>query len=373
LNETRAARYQRFRRRARAAGLACAVGTLALVALTPAGHWLAAASASLAAALAPSLAAPFALVLFLLVLVALWEAATLPAALFLALRIERAYGTRAATAEDVLGAQTQAAALVLPGALLAAAIVQVSAAIAGQWWWLPAAVALALVMAAALRLAPDVAVRVAALRPLNRPELVQKLDALAARARVQVTEISEWVVAETEKTAALVTGVGRHRRVLLTSDIARRWSDEEVMVVVAHELAHHVYHDLWRALGLHVVVLSAALWIADAAVRITGPWLNLAGPSDLAALPLMSLVTLVVWLASAPVRFGQSRRHERRADVFALAMTNGAEAFGAAIRRLGARHLAEERPSRLTRWFSHRHPSVAERLALADAFRRLRP
>jgi Zn-dependent protease with chaperone function len=297
--------------------------------------------------------------------------ATLPAALFLALRVERAYGTRAATPEDVLGAQTQAAALVLPAALTAAAIVQLSAA-AGPWWWLPAAVALALVMAAALRLAPDVAVRVAALRPLDRPELVRKLDTLAARAHVHVTEISEWVVAETEKTSALVTGVGRHRRVLLTSDIARRWSDEEVMVVVAHELAHHVYHDLWRALGLHVVVLSAALWVADAMVRLAGPRLGVAGPSDMAALPLMSLVALIVWLTSAPLRFGQSRRHERRADVFALAMTNGAEAFGAAIRRLGARHLAEERPSRLTRWFSHRHPSVAERLALADAFRRLR-
>jgi STE24 endopeptidase len=80
-----------------------------------------------------------------------------------------------------------------------------------------------------------------------------------------------------------------------------------------------------------------------------------------------------VWLLFAPVRFAQARRQERRADVFALAMTDGAEAFSSAIRRLGARHLAEERPSRVTRWLSHRHPTVAERLALADAYRRLRP
>ena len=115
------------------------------------------------------------------------------------------------------------------------------------------------------------------------------------------------------------------------------------------------------------------LLAADAGVRLAGATLGLSGAGDLAALPLMALVAMIVWMISAPLRYAHSRRQERRADVFALAMTNGAEAFGTAIRRLGARHLAEERPSRLTRWLSHRHPSVAERLALAEAYRRVRP
>jgi hypothetical protein len=34
--------------------------------------------------------------------------------------------------------------------------------------------------------------------------------------------------------------------------------------------------------------------------------------------------------------------------------------------------LAEERPSVLTRWLYHSHPSVSERLALADAYRRVK-
>jgi hypothetical protein len=39
------------------------------------------------------------------------------------------------------------------------------------------------------------------------------------------------------------------------------------------------------------------------------------------------------------------------------------------VRRLGAKHLAEERPSTLTRWLYHRHPPVADRLALAERYR----
>jgi hypothetical protein len=51
-------------------------------------------------------------------------------------------------------------------------------------------------------------------------------------------------------------------------------------------------------------------------------------------------------------------------------LTGEAGSFGAAIRRLSARYLAEERPSRFVRWFFYRHPPVAERLALAEAFSR---
>jgi Zn-dependent protease with chaperone function len=154
--------------------------------------------------------------------------------------------------------------------------------------------------------------------------------------------------------------------VLLCSDIARRWSDDEIVVVVAHELAHHVYHDLWRTFGVHVAVLWGSLFAAELIVaRVT-----VGGAGDLAALPLVALVTCGIWVLATPLRHAQSRRHERRADRFALAMTGGVDAFGSAVTRLSARHLAEERPSVLTKWLYHSHPSVDERLALAESFRR---
>ena len=70
-----------------------------------------------------------------------------------------------------------------------------------------------------------------------------------------------------------------------------------------------------------------------------------------------------------PLRHAHSRILVRRADEFALALTGGADAFTSAIRRLGARHLSEDRPSFLTRWLFHRHPTPEQRLALAAAYR----
>jgi STE24 endopeptidase len=70
----------------------------------------------------------------------------------------------------------------------------------------------------------------------------------------------------------------------------------------------------------------------------------------------------VMWWVLRPVRLAQSRAHERVADRFAIRLTGDPEAFRTAVRRLAARHLAEERPSTLTRWFFHGHPTPDERI-----------
>ena len=193
------------------------------------------------------------------------------------------------------------------------------------------------------------------------------------RAGVPILGLYEWRTGESTRATALVTGFGQTRRAVLALDAVRDWTDDEIEVVLAHELAHHKHYDLWRSLVLDALVLTMALWVADGAVQSSAAVLGLAGPSDLAALPLLALVVCGVWIGVTPIRHAQSRRHERRADRFALTLTGGVDAFSTAVRRLGARHLHEERPSALTRWLYHRHPSVEERLALARSFRQKAP
>jgi len=78
-------------------------------------------------------------------------------------------------------------------------------------------------------------------------------------------------------------------------------------------------------------------------------------------------MTAVAWLA-APIQNAVSRAHERRADRAALELTNNAEAFVGAMRRLGARNLAEESPALLARLFFHTHPLIGERIARARSW-----
>jgi Zn-dependent protease with chaperone function len=163
----------------------------------------------------------------------------------------------------------------------------------------------------------------------------------------------------------VVTGIGGVVKVLLSTEMVRDWAEDEIAVVVAHELSHHAHHDLARKVGVDAALWCVTLGVADRIVTAWGPALRVYAVTDLAALPLLTLAAGALWGVLRPIRLAQSRAHERRADQFALKLTGNSEAFARALRRLGDAHFVEERPSRLTRWFFHRHPTVEERLAVS--------
>jgi len=126
--------------------------------------------------------------------------------------------------------------------------------------------------------------------------------------------------------------------------------------ILAHELAHHVHHDLWSGLALETATMAAALFAAARVVE---------RPGDLAALPLLALVFGAASVVLTPLANAWSRHNERRADRFALDLTGLATPFISAMRRLATQNLADERPSPLTYWFFHSHPTIEERIAQA--------
>ncbi len=365
MNESRAARHQRIRRRAQAAGVLSGGSLLAVLVFTPAGRGLAGWAASIAGVLPKPLAPAGALVVFISMLVGAWEIATLPAVLFTG--PDRA--GRGATGDPASARAVVVGGLVaLCAALLVGAGIQVAAWLAGDWWWLAGGALVAAVLVVVMHTTPGVLARLSGARPVTRPALVERLGALARRIHVPIESIDELPDGAAATSTALVAGGGSARRVFIASELVQDWSDEEVAIVVAHELAHHAHHDLWITLALDAVLLAAGFWTADALARSLAGRLGLPAIGDLSALPFVALVVAGVWVVTAPLRNFVSRSQERRADDFALRITGSADAFRTALRRLALRHLAEERPSRMTQWLYHRHPSVAERLATADAF-----
>lgn len=372
MNEAKATRYQRLRRRVTVAGAVSGGLMLATLVFTPLASVPLAVARRVESAVWLPAASLFAAAAFVSVTVALWELAMLPVVVYSTLRVDSTYGSRRAGVHEVLAAQTRATAVVLSCALAWTLVVLLTAHAFGSFWWLISGVVFGLFMACALHGGPFLLGALAEVRPLSRPSLVARVSELASRARVPVAGIDEWIVDEGSAVSAMVAGAGRSRRVLVARPLVRDWSDEEVAVVVAHELSHHAHGDLWQSLALDVVSMTVALGCAQLALVTIGAFIDVTSAEHLEALPLLSLVATAAWLALAPFRHALSRRHERRADVFALALTNGAEAFQTAVKRLGARHLAEEHPSPVTRWLFSHHPSVSERLALAEAYRRVR-
>jgi STE24 endopeptidase len=369
MNESKATRFQRGRRRGRIVGVVLSGGLLLALAAAPAATGLAGWAARAGQGWPRPLGSAIALGVYALGVAFSWRVIWWPSAWYASPRPDGTPRGRGEIVRGALAEHVQELAVVSMIAFAGGAAVQVAAALAGPWWWAVAGALVASAFLAAMHVGPGLIARASGARPVERPALVERLGALARQVRVPIESVDELPASATVTSTALVAGAGGARRVFIAHELMRDWSDDEIAVVVAHEFAHHAHHDLWRTLGVDVGAWSVGLWAAAGALKMTGAAAD-GVPADLPALPAVALVAGAVWLVTAPVRHALSRRQERQADVFALQLTKRADAFQTAIRRLTAQHLAEERPSRLTRWFFHRHPTPQERLQLAETFSR---
>jgi STE24 endopeptidase len=234
--------------------------------------------------------------------------------------------------------------------------------IAGAAWWVLAGALFAAAGALLSQLAPVILMPLFyRFRPLEREGLRERLLVLSRRAGVSVLGVFEWGLGEKSTRAnAALAGAGSTRRILLSDTLLQDYSEDEIEVILAHEMAHHVHYDLWTALALETIIVTVALLIAHLVLPAAGYSLG-----DPAGLPLLLLIAAAVSLALTPLGLAWSRHNERRADRFALGLTGRHEAFVSAMRRLAAQNLAEPDPSPVVRWFFHTHPTIDERIAAA--------
>ena len=298
------------------------------------------------------------------------EIASLPFVFYRAFLLERKYGLSSEPLSTWLRDHVKALGLGLLIAIVAGFAVLTAIRLAGDSWWMLSAGLFFVVAVLLSRVAPVALMPLFyQFRPLERDALRERLLTLSKRAGIPVLGVFEWGLGEkTTRANAALVGAGSTRRILLSDTMLKDYSDDEIEVILAHELAHHVHHDIWTALALETLCVAAALSGAHAAAAILSPRFGLVGPADLAALPLLVLAAGAVSLLLAPLSNAWSRRNEHRADRFALTLTRRSDAFVSAMRRLGAQNLAEERPSTLVLWFFHTHPTLDDRIARARAF-----
>lgn len=362
MNEDRSTRYRRLQRRASLYSAASVAALLSLVLVSGAG---------VAFREAMGGSSWLAMVTFTIVLYALGEVAQAPFAWYKGLALERRYGLTSQSTAAWLADHARAGAIGLALALVLATGVWSLMRLLPGTWWLAAALALVMLLALIARVAPVVLLPLFHdLVPLDRPELVARLEALADRAGVPVLGVFTWRMADkTRKANAALAGLGATRRILVSDTLLAEHSDDEIEVVLAHELAHHVHRDIWTSLAVEGSLVAAACYVADAVLERAAGAFGLAGKTDVAALPLLVLILSAVLVALRPAANALSRAHERRADRYALEATGNAGAFVSAMKRLGGQNLAEERPSRLVEMLFYTHPPMAARIAAAQAFR----
>jgi len=270
----------------------------------------------------------------------------------------------------------------LGGAIQAALMALTAVALVGlmrrlpRWWWLPASGVVAAGAAVVLYLTPVVLDPLFnRFTPLQGPARADVLS-LAERAGVDVGEV--YAVDASRRTTAAnayVAGFGPTKRVVVYDTLLKRFTRDELRLVLAHELAHQHYDDVPHGL-LYVLLVAPFGLLAVALLTATlthREGVARAGPGRLAdarTLPALALSLALVYPAVTTVSNQLSRRVEARADTFALQLTNAPKPFVAFERRITVRNLSEPDPPRLSRWLFGTHPAPIERIGAGAAWAR---
>jgi STE24 endopeptidase len=179
--------------------------------------------------------------------------------------------------------------------------------------------------------------------------------------KVVVEETSEFTTAPN----AYATGLGPSRRIFLWDTLLDgRFDDDQVGVVLAHELAHHSRGHIWKGIAWLALLLLPLL---GGVAWLTGRRGGLYQPK---AVPLALLALVAGSLLLSPLDNAVSREWEAEADWIALETTRDPAAARALFRGFTREALEDPTPPGWAYQALATHPSVAKRIAMATAWER---
>ena len=208
--------------------------------------------------------------------------------------------------------------------------------------------------------------------PLPDTPLRAKILALADRAGITGANVFvEDTSRRTRHVNAYVTGIGPTTRIVINDTALQTLPEDQMLAMIGHEMGHYVEGHLWAGMfGADCRVWArfcgfcpALLPILIRRERQTSGGLN--GPTDLAAIPLLSLLIALFLIIQAPIASGISRYLEHRADAFGLRLTH---LNGAMIRLFigfAERDYSDPDPPAVLQFWFGTHPTLKERIEFA--------
>jgi STE24 endopeptidase len=178
---------------------------------------------------------------------------------------------------------------------------------------------------------------------------------------VHVQDVSDF----TNQANAFSSGFGPSANVVLWDTLLDgRFTPGEVRVVVAHELGHVAHRHIVKGIGWTALLVMPIAWLVTRIARRRG------GIADPGALPLAVLALVVLSFVAAPFENVVSRRYEAEADWSALRATHDPASARALFVDFQQTSLQEPNPPTWDYLWLENHPTIAQRIAMAQAWRK---
>jgi STE24 endopeptidase len=237
-------------------------------------------------------------------------------------------------------------------------------------WWLWTAIILFLLSLLLTRLTPTLLLPIFfKLKPLDDVGLKRRLTKLANRAQAPISNVSTMNLSSKSTTAnAMLAGLGGTRSIILTDTLLQKYNSNEIEVILAHELGHHLHKDIPKLIAVQAAVILLGLYLSNVVLRASLIPFGFSGIADVAAFPLLLLAVAVFSSIITPLTNAYSRHVEASADEAAMELTANPQAFIAAMTKLTNQNLSVANPSRWVELLFYDHPPYTKRVLLANRY-----
>ena len=236
---------------------------------------------------------PLEIALYFLILTAAALIIVLPLRFYSGYVLSHRYGLSTQSFRSWVTDLVKGLALSLPVELAGVLGIYLLLAVAPATWWVWASLAILFFTVLLANLAPVIFLPLFfKLTPLPEGGVRQRALTLAATSGTRVRGIySMNMSAKTTTANAMVIGLGNTRRIVIGDTLLDRYTEDEIAVVVAHELGHQVHRDIPRLIVVQTLTTLCGLAAVNLVLHLVVGHVSLYhGLADPATMPLLGAV-----------------------------------------------------------------------------------
>ncbi|MFB3056184.1 MAG: M48 family metallopeptidase [Ignavibacteriaceae bacterium] len=240
----------------------------------------------------------------------------------------------------------------------------------GEMWWLPFAILMFIVSVVLAQIFPVLILPIFyKLTPLDNEELKNRIKSLAVNAGLKIENLYKFDMSKnTKKANAALTGLGKTKRIILGDTLIDNYSDEEIETVIAHEFGHFNKNHIIKNIIIGTATSFLTLFVIAYLYQNSLGWFGFSSITQVAALPLLALWSMLIGIIQSPLGNILSRKFEFEADEYAVKETGNPEVFINTLEKITDQNLGDKEPHPFVEWFFYSHPSIKNRINAINNF-----
>ena len=241
-------------------------------------------------------------------------------------------------------------------------------------WWLPFAIIMFFISVVLAQIFPVIIFPIFyKITPIENEELKDRIKRLSMNAKLKVENVYRFDMSKnTKKANAAFTGLGKTKRIILGDTLLDNYSEDEIETVIAHELGHFKKKHIVKNIIIGTASSFLTLYLIALLYQNSLQWFGFNSITEIAALPLLALWSMLLGLIQSPLGNILSRKFEYEADEYAIEETRKPMAFTNTLEKLTDQNLRDKEPHPYVEWFFYSHPSIRNRLNAIERFAKIK-